>query len=55
MSVPFESATEIIADLLTLRIDEIAAYHRLQEDRNDFQQMVATEDLIPTCRADLPT
>ena len=55
MPVPFESATEIIADLLTLRIDEIAAYRLRLEDHNDFPQMALIKDPIPTCRDDLPT
>lgn len=55
MLVPFELATEIIAGLLTLRIDEIAAYRFQIEDHNDFPQRGVVEDPIPTYRADLPT
>ena len=50
----FVSATGIIADPPTLRIDEIAAYRCHKADHNDFLQMAVVEDLIPTSRVDLP-
>lgn len=55
MPFPFAPATETIADLLALRIDEIAAYRHLKEDRNDALQRAGVEDLTPTFRVDLPT
>ena len=54
MPFPFAPTTEIVADLPTLRIDEIVACRRLKEDRSVFLQMAEVEDPIPTFRVDLP-
>ena len=54
MPFPFAPTIGTIADPLTLRIDEIAVCRHLQDGHNDFLQMAAAADPIPTFRADLP-
>lgn len=52
MPFPFAPTIGTIADLLTLRIDEIAACRCLKEDRNDFLQRAEVEDPALTFPAD---